>query len=178
VATKLGAALASQTSKSTPVDDDLLLVADSASSNASRKTKFSEFATAIVPKLSASAANFLANANSLLLPSTALWSAAQEVSLTDAATIAVDMSTFINGKVTLGGNRTLGQPSNTKVGQTGRIKITQDGTGSRTLSYHADWKFAGGVAPILSTAANKVDVLYYEVLSANTILGSLVKDVR
>src|SRR3990167_5295618 len=57
-----------------------------------------------------------------------VWSAAGEVTLTDGATIAVDMSTFINAVVTLGGNRTLGSPTNEKVGQTGFIRIVQDGT--------------------------------------------------
>ena len=128
--------------------------------------------------LAGTAAEFRANSAVKGLMIDQAWSAAGEVSLTDAATIAVDMSTFINATVTLGGNRTLGQPSNTKVGQTGRIKIVQDGTGSRTLSYHADWKFAGGTAPTLTTTASRTDVLYYEVLGANKILASLVKDVR
>lgn len=106
-----------------------------------------------------------------------IYSAAAEVALTDAATIAVDMSTFINAAVTLAGNRTLGQPSNTKVGQTGVIRIVQDGTGSRTLAYHADWKFAGGVDPTLSTAAGTEDLLFYQVIGANKIYASLVKAI-
>jgi len=79
--------------------------------------------------------------------------------LTDAATIAVDASLSNVFTVTLAGNRTLGQPTNPKDGQSITIKITQDATGSRTLAYHADWLFAGGVDPTLSTAANAVDVL-------------------
>ncbi len=69
----------------------------------------------------ASAANYRANTADKVLLTDDVWSAAAEVTLTDAATIAVDMSTFINAVVTLGGNRTLGQPSNTKVGQAGVI---------------------------------------------------------
>lgn len=99
------------------------------------------------------------------------------VTLTDATTIAVDMATFINGTVTLGGNRTLGQPSNTTVGQSGFIRIVQDGTGSRTLAYHADWKFAAGVDPTLSTGAADIDVLFYTVTAANEITATLVKDI-
>lgn len=106
-----------------------------------------------------------------------MWASAAEVTLTDAATIAVDMATFFNTTVTLGGNRTLGQPSNTKVGQSGVIRIVQDATGSRTLAYHADYEFAGGTAPVLSTAANSQDLLFYQVLAANRIFASLVKGV-
>lgn len=125
----------------------------------------------------ATAANFLANAASKVLTPNAVWSAAGEVTLTDAATITVDMSTFINATVTLSGNRTLGQPSNAKIGQSGLIRIVQDATGSRTLAYHADWEFASGTAPVLSTAANSQDLLFYQVLAANRIFASLVKGV-
>jgi hypothetical protein len=79
--------------------------------------------------------------------------------LTDAATVAVDASLSNVFTVTLGGNRTLGQPTNPKDGQSITIFITQDGTGSRTLAYHADWLFAGGVDPVLTTTAAAVDVL-------------------
>ncbi|PAP93985.1 hypothetical protein [Mesorhizobium wenxiniae] len=106
-----------------------------------------------------------------------VFDAAATVTLTDAATIAVDMSTFINAVVTLGGNRTLGSPTNEKPGQTGRIRIVQDGTGSRTLAYGTDWEFAGGTAPVLSTAAGAEDILYYDVLASNRVFASLVKAV-
>ncbi len=78
------------------------------------------------------------------------------VPLTDAATIAVDMGAGFNFSVTLGGNRTLGAPTNSIAGQSGLILVTQDGTGSRTLSYNTAWKFAGGT-PTASTAAGTVD---------------------
>lgn len=122
------------------------------------------------------AAEYLANTNKLVGVNTA-WSAASFVTLTDAATITVNMATFINAQVTLGGNRVLGQPSNAKSGQTGVIRIIQDAGGSKTLSYHADWEFPNGVAPTLSTAANAQDLLFYVVLATNRIYGNLVKGV-
>jgi hypothetical protein len=91
------------------------------------------------------------------------------VSLTDAATIAVDLSLGNNFSVTLGGNRTLGAPTNTTAGQSGVIVVTQDGTGSRTLAYNSVYKFAGGTAPTLTTTASAVDVLAYYVESATRI---------
>ena len=57
----------------------------------------------------------------------AVWDAAEPVTLSDATTIAVDMSSGFNFVVTLGGNRTLGQPTNQKY-QSGWIRIVQDGT--------------------------------------------------
>lgn len=106
------------------------------------------------------------------------WDAADYVALTDATTVAVDMSTGINFTLTIGGNRTLGAPTNMKAGQTGCIVITQDGTGSRTLAYNAAWLFAGGTDPVLSTAAGAKDVLFYQVLpGATTVIGNLVKAV-
>jgi hypothetical protein len=125
----------------------------------------------------ASSANYLANTADRLLTTDIVWTSAAEVTLTDAATIAVDMSTFINAVVTLGGNRTLGNPTNEKVGQTGYIRIVQDGTGSRTLAYGTDWEFAGGSAPVLTTTAAAQDLLFYTVLASNRIFGSLVKAI-
>ena len=122
-------------------------------------------------------ANVRAATSNKVVTTDIMWSAAAEVTLTDAATVAVDMATFLNAKVTLGGNRTLGQPSNTKVGQTGAIRIIQDGTGSRTLAYHADWFFAGGTDPVLTTTAAAEDLLFYQVIAANKIFGSLIKAI-
>lgn len=123
----------------------------------------------------ATAAEYRSNSVDRGLATNEVWSAGALVTLTDAATIAVDMATFVNATVTLGGNRTLGSPSNEKVGQSGMIVIVQDGTGSRTLAYGSEWKFAGGVAPILSTAAGSVDVLFYMVRATGFVLASLTK---
>jgi hypothetical protein len=124
----------------------------------------------------ATAAQWQAAFTGKILGTDATWSGAAPVVLTDASTIAVDMSTFINASVTLGGNRTLGNPTNTKAGQSGYIKVVQDGTGSRTLAYASNWKFPGGFAPILSTAASAKDFLFYQVESSTFILAMIVKN--
>jgi hypothetical protein len=69
------------------------------------------------------------------------------------------------------------KPSNVKIGQSGWIRIVQDGTGGRTLAYHADWEFAGGVAPTLSTGAGDQDLLFYSVIATGRVFASLVKDI-
>jgi hypothetical protein len=100
------------------------------------------------------------------------------VALTDGATITPDYSLGNNYSVTLGGNRTLANPTNLTAGQSGAIVITQDGTGSRTLAYGSYWKFPGGTAPTLTTTAAAVDVLVYYVESATRITARLISDVK
>ena len=79
--------------------------------------------------------------------------AANITALTDGSTITIDMATACHHSVTLGGNRTFAAPSNQVVGQAGSIFITQDGSGSRTASFNAAFKFVGGTAPTLTTTA-------------------------
>ena len=98
--------------------------------------------------------------------------------LTDGATITPDFSAANNFSVTLGGNRTLANPTNQTAGQSGVIVITQDATGSRTLAYGTYWKFPSGTAPTLTTTANAVDVLVYYVESSTRISAKLLGDVK
>lgn len=98
--------------------------------------------------------------------------------LTDGATITADFATTNHFQVTLGGNRTLANPSNQTAGQSGAIRIVQDGTGSRTLAYGSNWKFSNGSAPVLTTTANAVDILVYFVESASRITARLITDVK
>ena len=100
------------------------------------------------------------------------------VALTDAASVATDLALGNNFTLTLAGNRTLANPTNLVAGQSGSIVITQDATGSRTLAYGGYWKFPSGFAPVLTTAANSVDVLVYYVESATRITAKLVGDVK
>jgi len=100
------------------------------------------------------------------------------VALTDGATITPDFSLANNFSVTLGGSRTLANPTNLTAGQSGVIVITQDGTGSRTLAYGSYFKFAGGTAPTLTTTASAVDVLAYYVESSTRITARLIGDVK
>jgi hypothetical protein len=89
--------------------------------------------------------------------------------LTDGSSITPDLADSNNFSVTLGGNRTLANPSNIVAGQSGSIFVTQDGTGSRTLAYGSYWDFAGGTAPTLSTSANAVDRIDYVVRTSTSI---------
>jgi hypothetical protein len=83
------------------------------------------------------------------------------VTLTDAATIAFDASLGDDFKVTLAGNRTMGNPTNVTAGQTGHISVYQDATGSRTLAWSSNWNLPGGTAPTLTTTASAEDVFAF-----------------
>jgi hypothetical protein len=99
----------------------------------------------------------------------AVFSALTAVALTDAATILVNAALGNLFRVILGGNRTLGAPTNPTDGQTIDFEITQDGTGSRTLAYASAYEFSTTLAsPTLSTAAGKVDLLSFRYSSVAT----------
>jgi len=100
------------------------------------------------------------------------------VTLTDAATIATDLSLGNQFQVTLGGNRTLGAPTNVVAGQSGVNRVVQDGTGSRTLAYNSVFKFPGGTAPTLTTTANAVDLLAYHCETTTRIAVRFIGDVK
>jgi|688.fasta_scaffold134462_5 hypothetical protein len=89
--------------------------------------------------------------------------------LTDGATITPDFAADCNFTVTLGGSRTIANPTNITAGQSGSIFIVQDGTGSRTLSWGSSWDFPGGTAPTLTTTANAVDRVDYVVRTSTSI---------
>jgi hypothetical protein len=98
--------------------------------------------------------------------------------LTDAATITPDFNAANNYSLTIGGNRTLANPTNITAGQSGAIVITQDATGGRTLAYGSYWKFPGGTIPTLTTTASAVDVLVYYVESTTRITATMLNDVK
>ena len=91
------------------------------------------------------------------------------VSLTDAASIAIDFNAGQNFAVQLTDNRTLENPTNCVPGQTGSIFVIQDGTGSRTLSFGANYKFPGGTAPTLSTGASACDRIDYITFTSSNV---------
>lgn len=103
-----------------------------------------------------------------------MFASAAAASLTSGTTITPDGNNGWNFELTLAHNATLANPSNFKDGQSGLIKVIQDATGSRTLAYGSNWKFPGG-APVLSTAANTIDLIAYHVWPGGTITATLTK---
>ena len=100
------------------------------------------------------------------------WLAPAVVALTDAATIAVNAALGNDFRVTLGGNRTMGAPSNPVDGQDITFLITQPGSGGpytvTWASGSAGYDFGTAGAPTLSTAANKRDMVAFKYCAAAT----------
>jgi hypothetical protein len=84
-----------------------------------------------------------------------------QTTLTDASSISWDASTNQAATVTLGGNRTLSNPTNLQAGASYTLIVKQDGTGSRTLAYDSAYKWPSGTAPVLTTTANATDILTF-----------------
>ena len=91
---------------------------------------------------------------------------------TYGASIAIDWSDLTKGKVrtiTLAGNPTI-TFSNPAVGQAILIRLIQDATGSRTITWPTI-KWPGGSAPTLTTTASKIDSFLIVCTAASTFDG-------
>ena len=94
---------------------------------------------------------------------------------TDGATITIDWSAAAKGRirnVTIAGNRTIAF-SNATVGQAIAIRITQDATGSRLITWPTI-RWPAGVTPTLTTAANKTDMFLIYCIATNVYEGYIV----
>ncbi len=82
------------------------------------------------------------------------------VKLTDAPTIAVNASLGNDFRVTVNGNRAMGNPSNPVNGQQILFQITQGAGGSFTITWGSAYDFSVALPqPTLSTAAGQTDLL-------------------
>lgn len=99
------------------------------------------------------------------------------VNLTDAATIAVDASQGNDFRVTIAGNRTMGNPANPTNGQQIIFQVTQGSGGSFTLSWGSSYEFSADLPqPSLSTAAGHTDLLgfVYNTAKGTWLLAAFV----
>lgn len=92
---------------------------------------------------------------------------------TDGSTVTFDLSRSLFQQVTLGGNRTLAL-SNVRTGSRFMLRIVQDGTGSRTVTWFSTIKWAGGSAPTLTTTINKADWFGFFVTGSGTYDGFII----
>jgi len=81
--------------------------------------------------------------------------------LADQASIAWDVQANPFGSATLRGNRRLANPTNAKEGGVYIFEAVQDATGNRTLAYGNQYSFGEEGTPVLSTGANKRDMLTF-----------------
>ena len=91
-----------------------------------------------------------------------------------AATATLDLSLGNNHEITMpAGNITIAISNETN-GQYFTIDITQDGTGSRTVTWFTTIKWAGGSAPTLTTTADKRDSFGFKVTGTDTYDGFVI----
>ena len=88
----------------------------------------------------------------------------------DGETITFNIDTSKIHTVTLGGNRTLAVTQDT-VGYAFVIRLKQDGTGSRTVTWWAGISWPGGSAPTLSTSASAIDAFGFVKTAAGAYDG-------
>ena len=101
------------------------------------------------------------------------------VSLADAATIAVDASLGNDFRVTIGGNRTMGNPANPADGQKIIFHITQGSAGSAAITWGSAYEFSTGLPqPTLSSTPGDTDLVAFiynaaksKWLMAATVIG-------
>lgn len=89
---------------------------------------------------------------------------------TDGSTITFDLAADVgeHHEVTLGGNRTLAV-TNQQVGQKFRIKLVQDATGGRTVTWWDQITWADGYVPALTPVAADCDLFAFLVTGSNSL---------
>lgn len=95
------------------------------------------------------------------------------VALTDWATVTADLATANMFTVTIAGNRTM-VLSNASIWQIFNLRIQQDWTWSRTVTWFTTIKRAGWSAPTLTTTAGKADSFIFVCTDSGTYDGFIV----
>ena len=120
--------------------------------------------------------NLFVGGNTTLNGTTTDKSNALSQTLTDGATINWDTSLGRVATVTLGGARAMAAATNQKVG-TYILRVVQDGTGGRTLTWNGNYKWTAQTAPVLSTAIGAVDIITF-FSDGSKMYGSYLPDMR
>jgi hypothetical protein len=122
--------------------------------------------------------NLTVSGNTTLNGTTTDKSNALSQTLTDGATINWDTALGRVATVTLGATgRNFAAPTNLKVG-TYILRVYQDATGGRTIGTWASaFKWTAAVPPVLSTAANALDIITFFSDGTN-LYGSYLPDMR
>jgi hypothetical protein len=96
-------------------------------------------------------------------PAVAATSIAPQTFTESGGTFSIDFNSGINLELPLVHADcpcTIANPANVYAGLSGNMTLIQSATGSDTIgTWGTTWKFSGGVAPLLSTGANAIDVL-------------------
>lgn len=126
----------------------------------------------------ATAADILAGTEFKLIEADELVNAGAWVTLTDQATIATDCATGRNFTVTINDNRTMGAPTNVKVGMVYTYEIVQGTGGSRTITWNSVFKFGDGTATLSASEGDKDLVSFIAVTSTRLAFLGIRKAVQ
>ena len=110
----------------------------------------------------ASIENIRAGLSAQYLSIRRVYEANQFVQLNDAASIAWNMASGINFRLTLGGvGRAVANPTNKIPGKSGLLRVVQDATGGRTITgWGSDYIWIGG-QPYWPTAPTAISYITY-----------------
>lgn len=133
-----------------------------------------QLATALTDETGTGAAVFGTNPTIAKPVMSATNPTAQTYSPSAAGTATLDLSLSNSHFITMpAGNITIAV-SNATNNQPFIIRILQDATGSRTVTWFTTIKWAGGVAPTLTTTASKADMFGFIRTGSNTYDGFII----
>jgi len=81
--------------------------------------------------------------------------------LTDAANVTWPLDPAKLASLTLGGTRTLSNPTNKAAGSVYLLLVKQNTTGGFALNFGTEYKFPAGIKPIIPITANSVTILTF-----------------
>jgi hypothetical protein len=97
-----------------------------------------------------------------------------DVTLVDGASIVPNLNQGLTFALTLGANRHISNPIGQRSGKQGRFYIQQNETGGYAVTWDTDYKFVGGVTPVIPIAPNAWTIVPYEVRSPGNIIATSV----
>jgi hypothetical protein len=80
---------------------------------------------------------------------------------TSSGHVAWNLANGGYGRVLMPSNDTMNNPTNVRNGRTYRLKLIQDGTGSRLMAWGTNYRFPGAVAPTLTATRMKADIITF-----------------
>ena len=92
--------------------------------------------------------------------------------LTYGATIAVNADGVNAKKVTLTGAAEISNPTNCAEGKSWTVRVIQDGTGSRALTFAANYEFPAGTPDTSADSAAQERLFTFYAVSATRIIGT------
>jgi hypothetical protein len=167
-----------------------ITISDDTSTNATRYITFEDTTSGTVTSVNVSSTKLTFNPSTGVLTSTGAsfgdvtstglvsLKGYKETVYTGGSQASAYTPNYSNGSVhtvTLTGNVTFAAPTNMVAGESMTLILTQDGTGSRTGTWNASYKWLGGT-PVLSTTAASIDVVNIFYDGTNYITGISKQD--